>query len=131
MEPENQQVNILGRRISRRSTIKAGGIAALGLAFGKPVIQTLHPRPAFAQLSPVADPIAQVCTIDQQNTPVGSSLTADLRLGRFQGFQPALASPTTPGQSLLCKVQLRFANISTPTSVSINIRRWSGIKSYC
>ena len=47
MEPEIQK-----RRISRRDAIKAGGIAAVGLAFSKPVIETIYPRPAFAQLSP-------------------------------------------------------------------------------
>jgi hypothetical protein len=44
----------LGKPISRRSAIKAGGIAALGLAFSKPIIQTVYPQPAFAQLSAVA-----------------------------------------------------------------------------
>ena len=47
MEPEIQK-----RRISRRDAIKAGGIAAVGLAFSKPVIETIYPKAAFAQASP-------------------------------------------------------------------------------
>ena len=39
----------LKRRITRRQAIKAGGIAALGLAFSKPVIETIRPKSAFAQ----------------------------------------------------------------------------------
>ena len=56
MEPENQLGCLLGRPITRRTAIKAGGIAAVGLAFSKPIIETIHPRPAFAQLSPVTTP---------------------------------------------------------------------------
>ena len=52
MEAEPHGVDILGQRITRRSAIKSGGIAAMGLAFSKPVIETINPRPAFAQLSP-------------------------------------------------------------------------------
>ncbi|MFQ6029004.1 MAG: 6-bladed beta-propeller [Dehalococcoidia bacterium] len=52
MEPEIQQGDILGRRITRRSAIKAGGIAAVGLAFSRPIIETITPHPAFAQMSP-------------------------------------------------------------------------------
>ena len=44
---------LLEKRISRRDALKAGGITALGLAFSRPVIQTIHPRPASANLSPV------------------------------------------------------------------------------
>ena len=36
------------KRISRRRAIKAGGIAAVGLVFSKPVIETIRPKPAFA-----------------------------------------------------------------------------------
>ena len=52
MESEHQKERMLERRITRRSAIKAGGIAAVGLAFSKPVIETLHPGPAFAQMTP-------------------------------------------------------------------------------
>ena len=53
VEPEIEQSEILRRRISRRTAIKAGGVAAVGLAFSKPVIETIYPRPAFAQMSPI------------------------------------------------------------------------------
>ena len=39
---------ILKRRITRRQAIKAGGIAAVGLVFSKPLIETIRPKPAFA-----------------------------------------------------------------------------------
>ena len=38
----------LKRRISRRQAIKVGGLAALGMAFSKPLLQTIRPKPAFA-----------------------------------------------------------------------------------
>ncbi|MFQ6028531.1 MAG: hypothetical protein ACE5Q6_13670 [Dehalococcoidia bacterium] len=50
---DTQEPQLLQKRISRRDAIKAGGITALGLAFSKPVIETIHPRPASANLSPV------------------------------------------------------------------------------
>ena len=40
------------KHLTRRQAIKAGGIAAIGLAFSKPVIETLRPPPAWAQVSP-------------------------------------------------------------------------------
>jgi len=51
---ENQEQHpqsLIQRRVSRRAALKAGGIAAVGLAFSKPLIQTIYPQPAFAQLS--------------------------------------------------------------------------------
>lgn len=45
----NQIVNqYLTSKISRRQAIKVGGLAALGLAFSKPIISTIAPTPAFA-----------------------------------------------------------------------------------
>ena len=38
----------LKRRISRRQAIKVGGLAAVGLAFSKPLLETIRPKPAFA-----------------------------------------------------------------------------------
>lgn len=38
----------LSSKISRRQAIKAGGLAALGLAFSKPIVSTIMPTPAFA-----------------------------------------------------------------------------------
>ena len=34
--------------ITRRQAIKAGGIGALGLTYSEPLIQTLYPKPDFA-----------------------------------------------------------------------------------
>ena len=48
MKSEKQQERILEQRITRRAAIKAGGIAAVGLAFSKPIIETIHPKPIFA-----------------------------------------------------------------------------------
>lgn len=41
----------LHSRITRRQAIKAGGVAALGLAFSKPIVDTLRPRPVSANVS--------------------------------------------------------------------------------
>ena len=49
MEEHEPEVSFLKRRISRRQAIKAGGIAAAGLILSKPLIETVRPRPAFAQ----------------------------------------------------------------------------------
>ena len=38
----------LNQHITRRQAIKVGGIAAIGLVFSAPLIQTLRPRSAFA-----------------------------------------------------------------------------------
>jgi hypothetical protein len=51
-QPIRSSVSLLGKQLSRRDAIKAGGIAVLGLTFTKPVIETIYPKPAFAQMSP-------------------------------------------------------------------------------
>jgi hypothetical protein len=46
---ENQEnAGLLSRPITRRQAIMAGGIAVVGLAFSKPLIETVMPKPAFA-----------------------------------------------------------------------------------
>ena len=45
---DQQEGGPLGRRISRRQAIKLGGLATLGLAFHKPVIETIKPTQIFA-----------------------------------------------------------------------------------
>ena len=52
MDQGDQQESTRQRRVSRRTAIKVGGIAALGLAFSKPVIETVYAKTAFSQLSP-------------------------------------------------------------------------------
>jgi hypothetical protein len=50
---ENQEsTGLLSRPITRRQAIMAGGIAVVGLAFSKPLIQTVMPKPAFANYVP-------------------------------------------------------------------------------
>ena len=45
---EEKSYRHLKRRMTRRQVIKAGGLAALGLAFSKPIIDTIRPTPLFA-----------------------------------------------------------------------------------
>ena len=47
-EEESGIMSRLNQHITRRQAIKAGGIAAIGLAFSAPLIRTLQPRSAFA-----------------------------------------------------------------------------------
>ena len=53
----DKTIRIFDHEITRRDAIKAGGVAGLGLAFSKPLIDTLRPRAAFGQASynPCAD----------------------------------------------------------------------------
>ena len=39
---------VVKRNITRRTALKAGGVAAVGLAFSSPLIRTIRPKPAFA-----------------------------------------------------------------------------------
>ena len=48
MDLETHREHMLERRITRRAAIKAGGIAAVGLTFAKPIIETIYPKPIFA-----------------------------------------------------------------------------------
>lgn len=45
---ERNSEHYLKRRITRRQALKAGGIAALGLIYAKPIIDTIRPTPVFA-----------------------------------------------------------------------------------
>ena len=62
MTKEEPEVRILTRRITRRQAVKAGGIAALGLAFSKPIISSLHPPSALAQVITPGPTLTQPCT---------------------------------------------------------------------
>lgn len=46
---QSAPVRWTGRQVTRRQVIKAGGLAALGLVFSKPIIDTIRPTPIFAQ----------------------------------------------------------------------------------
>ena len=41
----------MNSRLTRRQVIKAGGVAALGLAFSRPIVDTLRPKPVSANVS--------------------------------------------------------------------------------
>ncbi|MCI0887593.1 MAG: hypothetical protein J4N30_05240 [Chloroflexi bacterium] len=43
-------------RITRRQALRAGGVAALGLAFVKPLVETIAPPPVHAAISAIATP---------------------------------------------------------------------------
>lgn len=49
-QQENAQKprDILKVGLTRRQAVQAAGLAAIGLTFGKPIIQTFYPKPAFA-----------------------------------------------------------------------------------
>ena len=48
LQPEALQDKLETTVLSRRQLIKASGIAALGLSFSAPVIQTVSAKPAFS-----------------------------------------------------------------------------------
>lgn len=59
MVTEKERLGLLKRgRVSRRDMLRAGGVAALGLAFAKPVISTIAPPPVYASISPLTPPIS-------------------------------------------------------------------------
>jgi len=49
MEQKEKVKSYLRKNITRRQALKAGGIAALGLTFSKPFVDTIRPRPVFAE----------------------------------------------------------------------------------
>jgi hypothetical protein len=55
--------DILGVGLTRRQAVQAAGLAALGLTFGKPIIQTFYPKPAFASYQ-MADSTSLASTSD-------------------------------------------------------------------
>ena len=48
-QTDTQREKLGSTIISRRQLIKASGIAALGLSFGAPLIQTVSAKPAFTR----------------------------------------------------------------------------------
>lgn len=48
---ESRTSKYLAQPVSRRKVVKAAGIAALGLVFVKPTIETLRPPPVYGQVS--------------------------------------------------------------------------------
>ena len=54
-ESQGRLEQSLKRGITRRRAIKVAGIAALGLTFSKPAIETFYPKPAFANYVSIDD----------------------------------------------------------------------------
>lgn len=111
MEEHEPEVTFLKRRVSRRQAIKAGGIAAVGLAFSDPLIRTIRPKPAFANYVIVG--VACVLDVDNDPATVFNTNSTD---PLSQSFKPQ-AQP-------LCKVELRLSGLKAtedefPVTLSI------------
>ena len=121
---DNQEtIPFLGRAVTRRQAIKAGGIAVVGLAFSKPLIETLMPKPAFANYVTNGNG-AGACTpgywkqphhFDDWPIPTGTTLGSVFNFGAAgvpssiaalagDSFLTALAYPG--GSSLAAKAQI-------------------------
>lgn len=81
--PENR-INKLGKSISRRQVLRAGGFAALGLVFLPPRIDTIRPYSVGQVVSPIGPPTAPPSTlpcvafIDSQASGIsGPGITGD------------------------------------------------------
>ena len=65
MENDEPDVKLLGGRVTRRRAIEIGALAAMGLAFSKPLIETIRPPSAFAAgLSPAPGGTGTLCDYD-------------------------------------------------------------------
>ena len=62
MDEKDRVREYLKRRITRRQAVKAGGLAAIGLIFSKPLIDTISPRPVFANYEPPNGGEPEGCT---------------------------------------------------------------------
>lgn len=116
-----QKVQILNRAITRRQAIRAGGIAVVGLAFSKPLIETVMPKPAFAQYSTnitgkpsiewlnddidtntLDDVLAQICNVSG-DTPVNIS-TWEMRRVIMKGTVTSVMANGVPLSDFLVAV---------------------------
>ena len=120
METAGESGGVLTRRISRRNAIKAGGIAALGLAFSKPLINTIRPPPAFAQVTgPPGETPPPATTLNLQ---VGSS-SDDAEEIENGGAMNTTATLVTVVASLFQGLRhwggIRFTGLSIPAGSTI------------
>ena len=99
------------QRITRRQAIKAGGIAAIGLVFSKPVIETIRPKSAFANY----------VVRDIDNTPPTHTVQ-----GSYIGIRPGTSARVAEleiavldGQSGLCTIIVDGASTSLGVQVDI------------
>ena len=109
---EDREQKLLDRRVSRRDAIKAGGIAALGLAFAKPVIETIYPKPIFAT-GGTGMPCAGSVRLENQTVEVTAGDEATARAAakqildqQLENLLPVCAGSCLPGQ--VCVVDRRL-----------------------
>lgn len=76
----------LEKAMSRRQAIKVGGMASLGLVFTTPLINTIYPKPAFANYS-----------LPDSDAPFENDIPEDLG-GPPPPTQPSQAHTPTPTQ---------------------------------
>lgn len=101
------------KQITRRDAIKAGGIAAVGLAFSKPLIESIYPKSAFADYVTEPPLTTQFCGDAFHTGPsshavaIGLKLVATSSLANTQGGKAKadpLASTLIDGE--LCKIDV-------------------------
>ena len=107
MDQNLTEFNVQGKHfITRRQAIRMGGIVAAGLIFSRPIIDTILPRPLFAQYEPPPPPPPDGgCTpgrwknkfddwpVDDPNNPI-DPLTTTLGEAFMFGDAPAVTSST-------------------------------------
>ena len=100
MAEKELQPRDLSQPITRRQTLKLGGIAAVGLAFTKPLIDTIYPKLAFANyvvLGPTLD-------LDASETSTGYS-------GAFVEREGSVSIADTGDVSISSPVNIQRATI--------------------
>ena len=100
-QEKNGSEKVFNRPATRRQVIKAGGIAALGFAFSKPLIETLRPAIAFASggnivATPALETIiieAEDMVLDGYHVELGNRIRL---LGSSHGPRPIPYDPPDP-----------------------------------
>lgn len=95
-----EDISVLKRRISRRQAMKAGGIAAAGLVFVKPVIDTIKPPSVWGAVSPGGDPVPQPLPLLDQSyfappSNIGGGFTGGTVPARAQSFTAGITGILT------------------------------------
>ena len=109
--PEEPRTGPLSRKISRRQAIKIGGLATLGLAFHKPVIETIRPTQIFAnncygcQPAALYSPTTVFMEIFQPPTILTTAITfcVDDTAFNAQGLTVQLVDQDTLGDTVLAQ----------------------------
>ena len=107
---EGQDISsaVIQRGLTRRDAVRLGGIAALGLTFSKPLIQTIIPKPAFAAYheahqQPPTQVIIEAEDMDLTVYVIDPNNPDWIRL---PGRGPGYATATFPGISSTYQVSL-------------------------